>query len=189
MIQAAVVLKRSNRILLAIYLVALLGLLMFPFGGLGFRILGIGFDKLMHVAMFAGLAALLRWNLSASRYTTFAVIVTASMVAAATEVAQGFVSYRSADLWDLVAGILGAALGAVIMNRILASRVADRSVGLVVVVLGLMVGASFGLADVIGISSNNTFGATQIAGTALGALIAIGGIGIFITGLRANHSE
>ena len=183
MLKAAVVLGKPDRILLAIYLIALLGLLMFPIGGSEYRLLGIRVDKWMHVALFGGLAVFLRWNLSTNRYAVFFSIGAASVVAAATEVAQGLVTYRSAELWDLLAGVLGATLGAVGMNRIVSSRVPDKLVGLIVAILGLMVGAIFVLADVIGVGTNDIFGTVQMVGAALGALITVGGVGVYVRGL------
>ena len=101
-----------NRLVLAIYCVALLILVLFPFEGPGFRLLGIESDKWMHFALFGGLAVLSRWNLSENRHAVFVAVDAACVVAAATEVAQGLVAYRSAEFMDLVAGLLGALIAA-----------------------------------------------------------------------------
>ncbi len=184
MVKATAALWKLDRLLLAIYLIALLGLLMFPIAGPEFQLLSIGADKWMHVALFGGLAVFLRWNLSANRHAVLVSVGATFVVAVATEVAQGLVAYRSAELWDLLAGLLGAMLGAVSMNRIVSSPVPEKSVGLLVAILGLMVGALFVLADVIGVGKSNLFGTLQMAGTALGVLITAGGVGLYVKGLR-----
>jgi hypothetical protein len=186
MVQAAVIGWKLDRILLAIYLLALLGLLLLPIVRTEYRIIGIGIDKWMHVALFGGLAVILRWNISANRHAILKSVGAAAVVAAAAEVAQGLVGYRSAELWDLLAGVLGATIGGLGMNRLVSSRVSDKLVGLVVAVLGLMVGAIFALADIIGMSKNDLFGTLQMAGTVLGALVTAGGVGICVRGWHGN---
>ena len=52
--------------------------------------------------------------------------------------------------------------------------------------LGLMVGSLFVFADVIGVGTSNIFGTVQMAGTALGALVTIGGVGVYLKGLRGE---
>jgi glycopeptide antibiotics resistance protein len=172
-----------NRLVLAIYCVALLMLLLFPFAGPGFSLLGIESDKWMHFALFGGLAVLLRWNLSENRHAVFGA---AFVVAAATEVAQGLLAYRSAEFMDLVAGLLGTMFGATSTDRILSSTVLQRLVGLIVAVLGLMVGTFFLLADRIGVGDSGQFGPVQIAGLALGVLIAAGGVGVHVKVIRGE---
>ena len=180
---------KIDRFLLVMYVIALMGLLLFPLGGPDFRLLGIDSDKWMHVALFAGLAVLLRWNLSANRRAVFVSVGVAFVVAAATEVAQGLVAYRSAELLDLVAGLLGAVLGAMITDRILLSPVVQRLLAPLVVILGLMIGAFFLLADVIGVGDSAQFGTLQIAGTVLGALIVVGGVRVYSIGLRSRSRD
>ena len=80
MVKTAVAVGKLDRILLGIYLIAL----------------------------FGGLAMMLRWNLSANRHAVFVAVGVAFVVAAATELAQGLVAYRSAEFMDLVAGLVGA---------------------------------------------------------------------------------
>lgn len=180
---------KINRLILVMYVMALIGLLMFPLGGPDSRLLGVSSDKWMHVALFGGLAVLLRWNLSANRHAIFVSIGAAFAVAAATEIAQGLVAYRSAEFMDLVAGLLGAVLGAMITDRILLSAVVQRLLGPLVVILGLMIGAFFLLADVIGVGNSAQFGTLQIAGTVLGALIAMGGVRVYSIGLRGRSRD
>jgi VanZ family protein len=186
--KGTVSLWKLHRVLLGIYVIALLGLLMFPIAGPEYRLLNIGTDKWMHVALFGGLAVFLRWNLAATRHAVLVSIGAAFVIAVATEVAQGFVAYRSAELWDILAGFLGAMLGAVTMNRIVLSPVPEKPIGFLVGSLGLMVAVLFVLADVIGVGTSNRFGTVQLAGTVLGGLITTGGIWVYVTGLR-NESH
>ena len=77
-------------------------------------------------------------------------------------------------------------LGVGSMDRIVSSPVFAQSVGLLVVVLGLTVAAFFLLADVIGVGNSAQFGKIQKAGIALGALIVIGGVRVYLIGLRGR---
>ena len=181
-------LRKLDRLLLVIYLMALIGLLIFPISGPEYRLLNIGTDKWMHFALFGGLAVFLRWILATNRHAVLASISAAFVVAVATEVAQGLVAYRSAESWDILAGFLGAMLGAVSMNRIMSFSVPEKPIGLLVSTLGLMVGALFLLADLIGVGTSDRFGTIQMAGTALGALITAGGVGIYAKGLGCESS-
>ena len=184
MARSAHALGKLDRILLAVYLIALASLLVFPVGGPEFQILGIEADKWMHAALFGGLAALVRWNLRAARHPFFVAIGAAFAVAAGAEVVQSMLTYRSAEMGDLLAGFLGAFLGAISMSRILSYPAPERLIGLLVAILGLMVGTFFALADVIGVGENSTFGTLQLAGTALGVLITAGGAVVRSRGLR-----
>lgn len=184
--RVATSLLRIDRLLLAVYLIALLGLLMFPISGPKFWLFGIGTDKWMHFALFGGLAVLLRWNLSENRHVVFTAVGVAFVIAAATEIAQGLVAYRSAELMDLVAGLLGAMIGAASTDRILSSTVLQRLLGLLVAILGLMLGTFFLLADVIGVGDGGQFGIIQIAGMALGTVIAIGGVKVYVKVVRGE---
>lgn len=179
---------RFDRLLLAAYLVALLGLLLLPIPGQSRVFLGIGADKWMHVVLFGGLAVFLRWNLSASRAAEWSSIGIALVVAIATELAQGLVAFRSADLWDVVAGLLGAVLGTFGMSEIMSSLVPERSVGLLISILGLTICALFVFADVIGMGGNPSFGLLQLMGTGLGCILIAGGVGIYLRGRRSDMS-
>ena len=187
--KAAVALRKLDRIVLATYLVALMGLLMFPFAGPDFRLFGVESDKWMHAALFGGLAMLLRWNLTANRHAVFVSVGIAFSVATVTELAQRLTTYRSADVWDLLAGLLGAVFCAVFMDHIVSTPVLAKSVGFLVVILGLMVGAFFGLADVIDVGKSDQFGPLQMAGMALGALIVMGGVRVYSIGLRGRSRD
>jgi uncharacterized membrane protein YeaQ/YmgE (transglycosylase-associated protein family) len=177
---------KHDRILLAIYLVALVGLLLLPIDTPDHVFLGVEIDTWAHVALFGGLAVFLRWNLSGVRHASALSVGIAAAIAAATEVAQSLTDYRSADWLDLVVGVLGALLGAIAMNRVLVSRAHDELIGLMVALIGAMISATFLLADVIGVSGNDYFGTAQLAGTILGALIGAGGIRIYLKAVRSR---
>lgn len=62
------------------------------------------FDKVVHFVMFAGLALLGYWNVgSITLVALFAVTL-----AGGTELLQGFLPYRSTEIWDFLAGAGGA---------------------------------------------------------------------------------
>lgn len=170
--------------MLAVYTISLILLLIVPIEGPGFRFLGIQSDKWMHILLFGGLAVLLRWNLSALEHALIFSICTAFFVAGATEAMQVLVAYRSAELMDLIAGLAGALLGAVGVDRLLLSHTLKKVFGLLIVVLGLMNATFFLLADVIGVGSDPRFGVLQASGIALGALITAGGIKVYLTGTK-----
>lgn len=172
--------------MLATYLVALLGLLMLPISGRELLLFGIGSDKWMHVALFGGLAVLLRWNLRESRHALFVSVGATFAVAVATEVAQGFIAYRSAESWDVLAGLIGAILGALAADRILSSVTLQKLLGPVVVTTGLVVAVLFLSADVIGIGNSAQVGTLQIAGMTVGVLFALGGAQLNATSRRAS---
>ena len=72
------------------------------------------------------------------------------------------------------------------MRRFLSSHVAKKSVGLLTAILGLNVGAFFVLADLIVVGGSEGFGTIQMVGTALSALIVLGGITIFASDLGGD---
>ena len=177
--QETIPLRKLDRNLLIIYLVAMLALLLFPVPEPKFQLLGIKSDKWMHVALFAGCAMMLRWNVTSIRLATVIPIGITVLFAAGIEIAQGLTSYRNAGWGDLLAGTLGAILGVVVMNRIMASPQPDRRAGTLIVLLGIMVAASSILADVIGAGNRAQFGPTQVAGTLLGMLLVLGGVAVY----------
>ncbi len=186
MLKSVTASRKIDRFALAIYFAALLGLLMLPISGTEFGLLGIGSDKWIHVVLFGGLAVLLRWNLSESRHPLLISVGAAFAIIVATEVAQGLIAYRSAESWDVLAGLVGAILGAASADRILSSAALQKLLSPVVVTMGLMVGVFFLLADVIGVGNNAKFGILQIAGVILGALIALGGTQLNATARRVS---
>jgi VanZ family protein len=73
-------------------------------------------DKVIHAAMFAGLAILLNWNLTSSGrlVAIFASFVLALAAAGIVELLQEPLPYRSGDALDFIAGAAGAAFGALL---------------------------------------------------------------------------
>ena len=68
------------------------------------------FDKVLHLGLFFGLALLGYLNVpSIMVVTAFAVLV-----AGGTEILQGFTAYRSSELWDFVADLVGTGVGLVV---------------------------------------------------------------------------
>ena len=177
-------LLRSDRLLLGAYILALFVLLIFPIAGPEFRLLGFGSDKWIHFGLFGGLTVLLRWNFSRNYQAWLLAVGTALAIAIAAEIAQSLVAYRSAELWDVVAGFIGAVLGATGVGKILSSPLLQRLLGLLIVALGLMIGTLFLFADVIGVGDPSRFGWLQMTGMALGALIAMGGTRVYSAGMR-----
>ncbi len=55
-----------------------------------------------------------------------------------------------------------------------------KTLGLVLIVAGIVVALLFGFADVIGIGDQNRFGSQQVAGTVIGALVFIVGLVIYL---------
>ena len=93
------------------YVLAVLGATLAPLSTDAYQAVS-GLDKLVHVALFGGVAVLLCWNLnSVSLQTARFVSLLTTAFAAAIELIQGRLWYRSGDFWDLLAGALGAVLG------------------------------------------------------------------------------
>ena len=173
-------------LLTILYLVATIGLTLLPVSAPKSQILGITGDKWMHVLLFGGLATLLRWHFSTRAWPSILSIIAAVAVALSIEIAQGFLAYRSADIWDLFAGLLGAVGGTVVMKRILSSSRPDQATGIAVGMLGMIVICLSALADLIQVGGHSRFGMAQIAGTILGAAILAGGLTIYRRALEAR---
>ncbi len=62
------------------------------------------FDKVVHFVMFAGLALLGYWNVGSITLVVFFAVA----LAGGTELFQGFLPYRSREIWDFLAGAGGA---------------------------------------------------------------------------------
>lgn len=164
---------------LAVYLMALLLLLLAPIStGAIQPILAIDVDKWVHLVLFAGLGALLRWKLGTRNNASFIAVAGFGTVAVATEIAQHYTGYRHADFGDLTADIIGGILGVLVANRVMGRSMPERLIGAVVSVIGLGIGLLFALADVIGLGANEVFGTVQITGAAMGLLVALGGVAI-----------
>ena len=74
-----------------------------------------GLDKLAHVVLFSGVAFVTYWSQKAAGEPSplFAAGFAAAM-AALIELIQSALPYRSGDIWDFFAGLLGAVLGAAV---------------------------------------------------------------------------
>jgi VanZ family protein len=103
-------LSNIRRTLLIAYIVGLLAVTLAPVPGSVYP--PSGFDKLVHVGLFGGLAFLIMWNLNSWRRITVVEALSLTVVAAILiEVLQGMLPFRNADTWDLLAGTVGALLG------------------------------------------------------------------------------
>lgn len=72
-----------------------------------------GLDKLAHVVLFIGVAFVTYWSQkSAGEPSPLFAAGFAAGLAGLIEVIQATLPYRSGDLWDFWAGVLGAAIGA-----------------------------------------------------------------------------
>jgi VanZ family protein len=102
---------RYRHLLLVLYVAALLGATLTPVPGSVYP--PSGFDKLVHVVLFAGLAFLISWNVRSENYAIGAVVslVLTVVAAAMIEAVQGVLPFRDADGGDLLAGAVGAGLG------------------------------------------------------------------------------
>jgi VanZ family protein len=71
----------------------------------------IGFDKLVHAALFAVQAALAGWALAARDRPAWPAGVGVVVFAVATELEQQFIPSRSMELGDILADAAGAVIG------------------------------------------------------------------------------
>ena len=101
-----------RRALLIAYVVGVLAVTLAPVPGSVYP--EAGFDKLVHVGLFGGLAFLIMWNLGGWRGITILEALGLTVLAAILiEALQGLLPFRNADTWDFVAGTFGALLGIV----------------------------------------------------------------------------
>jgi VanZ family protein len=168
-----------NRDLLAIYLIAVLGLLLLPISSPNYALLGIKADKLVHIALFAGMAALIRWNISKTRHASVITVAFVLLTILFTEAAQRFIAYRSADWADVIAGSIGALFGVVAMNRIMSSASPEKLIGVLVAMLGAMIITLSLLVDLMRQHGQHRFGPFQFVGTILGILLVVGGTAVY----------
>ncbi len=71
------------------------------------------FDKMVHVVLFLGFAVLYRIN----RWPpVLQVLVVSAAFAGGVELVQGLIRYRSAEVADFVAGMVGAVVGVVLVG-------------------------------------------------------------------------
>ncbi len=103
-------LYRHRHLLLSAYIVVLLGATLAPLPAGSYA--PSGFDKLVHVGLFGGLAFLVYYYESEpTAWGAVRSFALASGTAIMIEVLQALLPVRNADLKDFVAGLLGAALG------------------------------------------------------------------------------
>lgn len=70
-------------------------------------------DKIVHAVAFAGLTVLSLWSMMPrpSRGYWLAIITLVVAYALVSEMLQGMTGYREADVWDLLADLVGLAIG------------------------------------------------------------------------------
>ncbi len=109
-------LASRRRLVLATYTVAVLIVTLAPLPGPSYP--PTGADKLVHILLFGGLAALLYGNFEGGRRgpALVASVIGSVSVAALVELLQGVLPYRHDDIWDLFAGTVGAVLAAVLIG-------------------------------------------------------------------------
>jgi len=99
--------------MLAGYLLFVMAATLAPLSGSTYAVI-TGFDKIVHVVLFGGVALILSWNLrSYTLQSEAAAWGLTTLIAAAIEVVQSMLWYRSGDWWDLIAGAAGALLGVI----------------------------------------------------------------------------
>ena len=102
-----------RRTALAAYIAAVLGVTLAPLSSDMYAAITIS-DKAIHAALFGGMAVLLSWNLNSSGWPRLARILGVTAVfAAAIELVQGVLPFRSGDEWDFLAGVTGAVVCAI----------------------------------------------------------------------------
>ena len=101
----------TRRILLCGYVVVMLAALFLPVPDMTDYV-PRDFDKVVHIGLFVGLAALSAWNASGSRGRRVMVAVGAALLFGAfTELLQGALPYRTGDPLDLAADLAGGIIG------------------------------------------------------------------------------
>lgn len=101
-------LERYRRWALVIGLATTAVLLLAPVSNPVPTVEGIETDKLAHALLIGVLAALVWWNLPAGRWRGAASVLLAAAYAGVIELVQGALAFRSGDVIDLLAGVLGA---------------------------------------------------------------------------------
>jgi VanZ family protein len=111
---------RHRVTLLVLYVSGLLVLTLAPVPSVVDRLASVrGLDKIVHFALFAGLAALLYWyHLPSQTPTLLRVVGPSAFLAALVEMLQAPLPYRSADFWDFFWGSLGALVAYAVVSRI-----------------------------------------------------------------------
>ncbi len=108
----------TRRVVFAAYLTTVLAATLAPLSS-GAYVAVSGFDKIVHIVLFGGVAMALHWNLNSIKHPNpWGVIIVTSVFAAFVEIVQSILPYRSGDIWDLIAGAVGAVLGVLSMKTI-----------------------------------------------------------------------
>jgi len=103
-----------RRLVLGGYVAAMLAALLMPVPATPSFVPG-DFDKVAHVGLFLGFGLLAAWNARGGRRSrALGAFAWAVALAGLTEALQSLLPYRSGDPMDLVAGVAGAIIGAVL---------------------------------------------------------------------------
>ena len=78
-----------------------------------------GFDKIVHIAMFAVWAIAVRYDFNAPRFKYFLVFACGLVFSVVTEVLQLLVEGRSFDLYDMAADAIGLIIGLLLSSTVL----------------------------------------------------------------------
>jgi VanZ family protein len=78
-----------------------------------------GYDKLIHAVMFALWACAVRYDFETLRYRYLAVLLIGLLFSILTEVLQLLVEGRSLDIFDMLADMIGLAVGLLVSGRVL----------------------------------------------------------------------
>jgi VanZ family protein len=78
-----------------------------------------GFDKIVHIGMFAVWAIAVRYDFSAPKFRYFIAFACGIVFSAATEVFQLLVEGRSFDLYDMAADAIGLIIGLLLSSAVL----------------------------------------------------------------------
>jgi len=101
-------LYRYRRWVLALGVVASTALFLVPVSNPVPTVEGIQTDKVAHLIVVGGLAAICWWNLPAGRWRSLLSMLLASVYAGVIELVQGVLAFRSGDAIDFIAGVAGA---------------------------------------------------------------------------------
>lgn len=78
-----------------------------------------GFDKLVHIGMFAVWAIAVRFDFDSGSFPFILVFLAGLLFSVVTEVLQLLVEGRSFDVYDMAADAVGLALGLLVSGRVL----------------------------------------------------------------------
>jgi VanZ family protein len=78
-----------------------------------------GFDKVVHIGMFAAWAVAVRYDLSPEQYPFLYVFLTGLFFSLVTEVLQILIEGRNFDVYDILADAIGVLAGLLISKKLL----------------------------------------------------------------------